>query len=218
MILPDSMTVAQLREIEKTNPQMPQYAHRATCRSYSDFVDTLYVELDSIVASLVQDANLFQEKGHTENAFNADICRQLRRAGYEAHFDKNNRGHSDVTVEYGRFVWIGEGKKVESVNNTHLRGGYDQLLHRYVPGTTGADQAGLLIYCFAPDAKRVLAKWSEHLEECNKTNHGYAENLSAWPGNEGFAFTCTSQHKASGSTLKIKHLIASLYWSPPKSP
>lgn len=217
MILPDSMTVAQLREFEDSNPQIPQYAHRLTCRTHQGFIDTLYVEVDSIISSLVQDANVLQGDGHTENSLNADICRQLRRAGYEAHFDKNNRGHSDVTVEYGRFVWIGEGKKVQSVNNSHLKGGYDQLRDRYVPGTTGADHAGLLIYCYAPDSKHVLAKWREHLEGCDKADPGYAENLTAWPGNEGFAFSSTSKHTSSGATLNIKHLVASLYWSPPKS-
>lgn len=217
MILPDSLTVAQLREIEKSNPQMPQYVHRLTCRSYQEFVDTLYVELDTIISSLVRDANTLQGDGHTENSLNADICRQLRGRGYEAHFDKNNRGHSDVTVEYGRFEWIGEGKKVLTVNNSHLKGGYDQLRDRYVPGTIGADQAGLLIYCYAPDSKHVLAKWWEHLETCEKGAPGYAQNLTAWPGNEDFAFSSTTQHASSGSTLKIKHLVASFHWAPPKS-
>jgi hypothetical protein len=216
MILPDSMTVAQLREFEKVNPQLPQYAHRVSCRSYQEFLDTLYVEVDSIISSLVRDANVLQGDGHTENSLNADICRQLRRSGYEAHFDKNNRGHSDVTVEYGRFEWIGEGKKVLSVNNTHLRGGYDQLRERYVTGTTSGDHAGLLIYCYAPDAKHVLAKWQEHLNGCEKSDPGYADNLTAWPGNEDFAFSSTSKHASSGSILKIKHLVASLHWSPSK--
>lgn len=218
MILPDTLTVKDLREIEKANPQMPQFVHRLTCHTYDQFVDTLYVEMDSIFASLVKDANTLQGDGHTENSLNADICRQLNRAGYSAHFDKNNRGHSDVTVEYGRFSWIGEGKKVKSVNNTHLRGGYDQLLDRYVTGMAGADRAGILIYCYAPDAKHVLTKWREDLEQKDQANAGYAGNIAPWVGNEDFAFSCTSQHKASGATLKIKHIVAPFYWSPPKSP
>jgi hypothetical protein len=217
MILPDSMTVGQLRDIEKENPQMPQYVHRLTCRTYTAFLTTLYGELDSVISSLVQDSNLLQGDGHTENSLNADICRQLRRAGYQAHFDKNNRGHADITVEYGRYSWIGEGKKVNSVNNSHLKGGYDQLLHRYVPGTANADQAGLVIYCYAPDSRHVLAKWSQHLETCNADDPGYADGITPCIGNENFAFFSSSSHESSGSNLTIKHLVVSLHWSPPKS-
>lgn len=213
MILPDSMTVATLRDIEKLNPQMPQYGHRLTCTSYQQFMDTLYVEIDTIVASLVDDANVMQD--HSENALNADICRQLCRLGYDAHFDKNKRGHSDISVEYGRYRWIGEGKKVKSVNNTHLGDGYDQLVHRYVAGTPNANHAGLLIYSYAPDAKHVLTKWHDHLVGRNTKTPGYAESLSQCIINKGFAFSSLNQHVSSGSTLTIKHMVVSLHWAPP---
>lgn len=217
MILPDSMTVAQLREIEKANPQMPQFVHRLTCTNYQQFVETLYVQIDTIVNSLVRDANVLQGDAYSENALNADICRQLRCLGYDAHHDKNSRGHTDISVEYGRFSWIGEGKKVLSVNNAHLRNGYDQLIHRYVAGTAGADQAGLLIYSYAPDAKHVMQKWREHLSNFNTTNAGYAEAIMPVIGNEEFAFNSSSKHTSSGAVLTIKHIILSLHWEPPKS-
>ncbi|MDK6078659.1 hypothetical protein [Massilia varians] len=215
MIIPDSMTFGQMREIERHNPQMPQYAHRLTARTYQAFLDTLYCEIDTIIAALVKDANTLQGDGHTENSINADIVRQLNRAGYTAHFDKNKRGHADVTVEYGRYEWIGEGKKVKSVDNTHLRGGYDQLRHRYVSGTTNADQAALLIYCYAPSSKHVLGQWSQHLETHNKTNPGYSDGITPCKGNEDFAFWSTSTHPSSGAQLTVKHIIASLHWAPP---
>jgi hypothetical protein len=210
------MTIAQLREIEKTNPQMPQFVHRLTCTSYQQFVDTLYVQIDTIVNSLVRDANVLQGDAYSENALNADICRQLRCLGYDAHHDKNSRGHTDISVEYGRFSWIGEGKKVLSVNNTHLRNGYDQLVHRYVAGTVGAEHAGLLIYSYAPDAKHILQKWRDHLSDIDVANPGYAEKITSVTANEGFAFWSTNQHSSSGSALMIKHIVLSLHWAPPK--
>jgi hypothetical protein len=212
--VPDKMTVAEWRDLEQENPQWPQVAHRATCRNYGDFVLTLYVELDTIVAALQNDANLLQD--YSENALNADICRQLNRAGYAAQHDKNVRGHTDISVEFGRFLWIGEGKKVDSVNNTHLRNGYEQLLQRYMPGTVGADQAGLLIYCYAPSSQHVVAKWKEHLEERNVAQAGYAENLNPVAGNEPYAFWSDSKHVSSGSNVRIKHLAFSLHWAPIK--
>jgi len=213
----DSMTIGQLREFEKANPQMPQYAHRATCANYQEFIATLYGEIDTIVSSLVRDANILQGETYSENAINADICRQLRCFGYEAHFDKNSRGHSDISVEYARYSWIGEGKKVTSVDNTHLKSGYDQLIHRYVAGTAGADHAGLLIYCYAKDARHVLTQWGEHLRTRNEANDGYAEGIAPCAGNENFAFSSISKHVSSGSTLTIKHIILPLHWAPPKT-
>lgn len=215
--LPDSMSIGQLREYEKANPQMPQYAHRMTCTTYEQFVTTLYGEVDTIVAALVKDANVLQGSQYSENALNADICRQLNGRGYQAHHDKNNRGHTDISVEYGRFIWIGEGKKVQSADTTHLRNGYDQLVHRYVSGIAGADQAGLLIYCYAPATQHVIAKWSAHLVDENAVNAGYAENVVPCAGNEALAFWSDNNHISSGAVLKIKHIALSLHWSPPKS-
>jgi hypothetical protein len=208
--LPDSMTVETLRLIEKANPTMPQYVHRMTARNYDEFMETLYVEIDSIVAALESDANVLQD--YDENAFNADICRQLRCKGYNANHDKNSRGHADIAVEYGRYTWIGEGKKVDGVNNSHLRGGYNQLVHRYVTGSTGATQAGLLVYCLGKDAKRVITKWREHLGEKETISPGYAKNISA---NADFTFWSESAHVSSGQDLKIKHICLNLHWSPP---
>lgn len=214
MQLPDSMTIGSLRELEKVNPRMPQYAHRATCKNYNDFVEIFYGELDTVISALVKDANILTK--YSENALNADICRQLNGRGYGAHHDKNNRGHTDILVEYDRWFWIGEGKKVESVNNSHLQDGYDQLVHRYVSGVVGADQAGLLIYCYAPNAKHVVATWSTHLVGANDVRAGYAEKIAPCDGKEDLAFWSHNKHIASGRMLKIKHIALALHWAPPK--
>lgn len=206
------MTVAQLRAIELTNPQMPQYGHRMTCSSYQDFLRILYIELNAIIASLVKDANVMQ--AHSENAINADICRQLCRLGYDAQHDRNNRGHTDISIDYGVYGWIGEGKKVKGVNNSHLGDGYDQLVHRYVPGTPDSEEAGLLIYSYAPDAKHVLAAWCDALTKKNAAQAGYADSMWYSIKKKGFEFTSLNKHVSTGATLTIKHIIVSLHWSP----
>lgn len=214
--LPDSMTVAQLRDLEEANPQEPQYIHRMTSRSYDEFVRTLYVELNAIVKDLEDEANHLQK--HGENALNSDVCRQLRRLGYGAVHDKNNRGHADITVQYATYTWIGEGKRVESVNNGHLAGGYDQLLERYVTGKAEENQAAMLVYCFAPSAKHVMSKWREHLAECNKSKPGYAESIAPCTDQPEHSFWSQClDHKSSGSTVTIKHVGFSLHWAPSKS-
>lgn len=215
LILSDDMTVGMLRLLEKADQSLPQYIHRSTAGNYQAFVDTLYIEIDSIVRSLEDDANVMQM--HSENALNADICRQLRCKGYAAHFDKNKRGHADISVEYGKYSWIGEGKKVDGVNNNHLKSGYDQLSLRYVSGSKGADQAGLLVYCFGRNIKHVVAKWRDHLVAENTINNGYATGIVLTTGNEDHAFWSNCAHVSSGSRLRIKHIGFQLHWDPHNS-
>ena len=214
MRFPDRMTLKQLRELEECNPQMPQYIHRLTCSSYDGFLKTLYIEIDTIAHRLAKDRNTLQK--HSENALNADICRQLQCVGYSAHHDKNSGGHTDISIEFATYTWIGEGKKVSSVNNNHLKNGYDQLVHRYISGMAGATHAGLLIYCFAPDASHVMTKWREHLEECEIITSGYAKNMQVSAENVNFAMFSDHHHQSSGAMLTIKHIAIPLYWVPPK--
>jgi hypothetical protein len=213
--VPDNMSVAMLRDIEKANPNFPQYAHRVTCRSYDQFLETLYKEIYTIVREMEQDANHMQERG--ENDLNADICRQLRRLGYDAINDKNSRGHADISVLYAGYTWIGEGKIVHSVDNSYLKKGYDQILERYITGKAGENQAALLIYVFAPSAKHVMAKWQEYLKTCDAAEPGYAENFSACLVQPDHVFFCErNAHTSSGSKITIRHIAFSLHWSPSK--
>ncbi|MFZ6640922.1 hypothetical protein ACO0LL_14335 [Undibacterium sp. TC4M20W] len=207
------MTVADLRRLEKANPQIPQTIHRWTAANYDQFVETLYTEIDTIVKDLEDDANLSQH--YTENNYNSDICRQLKRLGYEAVHDKNQRGHADITVNFARYSWIGEGKKVQSVNNSHLIDGYGQLIDRYVTGKANANHAGLLVYILGKDAMHVMSSWRTHLTEKDLSDNGYAANIAPCSENPDHVFwsECT-RHTSSGSTLKIRHIGLSLHWNP----
>jgi hypothetical protein len=211
---PDTMSVADLRDIEKDNPQYPQYMHRMTSRSYADFTATLYREIYSIVNDIEHDANHMQE--HGENALNADVCRQLRRCGYDAINDKNNRGHADITVEFANYTWIGEGKKVESANNTYLKKGYDQILDRYITGKASENQAALLVYIFAPDAKHVIGRWRQYLVEQDAKDPGYAQNIALCTVEPDHAFSSDAKHNSSGSTVTVRHIGFAMHWAPPK--
>ena len=214
IIINDEMTVGELRRLEKDNPQIPQTMRRAKASSYEEFIDVLYVELDTIIRDLENDANLSQH--FTENNFNADICRQLRRLTYDAVHDKNNRGHADITVNYGKYTWIGEGKKVDSVDNTHLTNGYDQLVHRYMVGKANANQGALLVYILGNKPKHVITSWRNHLITKNTSLNGYAANITSCSENPDHVFWSEhTDHASSGSLLKIKHIGLVLHWAPP---
>jgi len=215
MRLPLTMTVAALKEQEAENPQMPQFAHRMTAKTYSDFIDTLYVQLENFVRELERDRNYHQ--GVSENLLNSAVARHFRALGYTADFDKNNGGHADITVQFADYEWIGEGKIVDSVNNSYLTKGYDQLVYRYGLGKPKANQAAVLIYSFGPDTPRVVGKWAEHLIQVNARNAGYAEGIYSPLADRGFTVHCAHAH-VGGGKLFIRSVGFQLYWDPTAAP
>jgi hypothetical protein len=205
------MTLAALKEHEASNPQMPQFAHRMTAQTYSDFINTLYVQLEAFIRDLERDRNYFQ--GVSENLLNSSVARHFRALGYTADFDKNNGGHADITVQFADYEWIGEGKVVHSVDNSYLTKGYDQLIYRYGLGKPKANQGAVLIYSFGPDTPKVLNKWAEHLSQANSTNAGYAESIHSPLADQGFTIHCEHSH-VGGGKLFIRSVGFQLYWNP----
>lgn len=208
---PLTMTLAALKEHEALNPQLPQFAHRVTARTYAEFVDIVYVQLETLMRDLERDRNYLQ--GASENLLNSSVARHFRALGYTADFDKNNGGHADITVEFADYEWIGEGKVVNSVDNSYLTKGYEQLIYRYGKGKPKANQAAILIYSFGPDTPKVVRKWAEHLNQTNANNGGYAEGLYSPLANQGFAIHCEHAH-VGGGNLAIRSLGFQLYWDP----
>jgi hypothetical protein len=210
--LPLKMTLADLKDHEALNPQIPQFAHRMTAQTYSDFIDTVYVELETFMRDLEQDRNYLQEA--SEDLLNSSVARHFRALGYTADFDKNKGGHADITVQFADYEWIGEGKIVRSVNNSYLTKGYEQLIYRYGLGKPKANQVAVLIYSFGPDTPKVLGKWAEHLSQANAANAGYAEGIYSPLANKGFAIECEHFH-VGGGKLFIRSVGFQLYWNPP---
>lgn len=209
--LPPTMTLAALKEHEALNPQMPQFAHRMTAQTYSDFIDALYVQLDAFIRDLERDRNYYQ--GASENLLNSSVARHFRALGYTADFDKNNGGHADITIQFAGYEWIGEGKIVDSVNNSYLTKGYDQLIYRYGSGKPNVNQAAVLIYNFGPDTPKVVRKWAEHLGEANAINVGYADGIYSPVANKGFTIHCEHAH-VGGGKLFIRGIGFQMYWNP----
>lgn len=211
MRLPLTMTLADLKQLEALNPQMPQFAHRITATTYSEFIKTVYDELDTFIRALERDRNYYQ--GVSENLLNSSVARHFRALGYTADFDKNNGGHADITVQLANYEWICEGKVVDSVNNSYLAKGYEQLIYRYCTGKPNVNQAALLIYSFGPDTPKVVSKWAEHLNQLNTNKIGYAVGVCSPLASKGFAINCEHAH-CGGGTLNIRSVAFQLYWNP----
>jgi hypothetical protein len=210
--IPRSFTAQQILDLEVENPQLPPTFRLLFCQSHDEFINILYSTIDVIIKELESDKNRIQ--GYSEDALNADICRQLRRSGFDASHDENSGGHSDILIKKRTFSHIAEGKKVDSVNNSYLKKGYDQLIDRYVLGTAGANSASLLIYCFGPKAKHVLDQWKTHLNNINLTEQNYANPISSCPHDPTYAFSAGHHHYSSGDKITIRHKVCALHWKP----
>lgn len=211
MRLPPTMTLADLKQLEALNPQMPQFAHRIMAMTYPEFIKTVYVELDTFIRDLERDRNRYQ--GVSEDLLNSSVARHFRALGYTADFDKNNGGHADITVQFANYEWICEGKVVSSVDNSYLTKGYEQLIYRYGMGKQNVNEAALLIYSFGPDTPKVVNRWAQHLDQANKSKIGYANTVSSPLTSRGFAIECEHVH-IGGGTLNIRSVAFQLYWNP----
>lgn len=212
--IPETWTIAQLRNFEACNPHLPQWGSRSTCSDYGQFIDILYRDISAICIDLEKNANRLTND--SEDRLNYQICAELKRFGYGVTHDENHRGHADIVVTYTNFTWIGEGKKLSSVNNSYLKKGYDQLVHRYVTGGLGASEAGLITYIYAKDAEHVMRQWGQYLSDLATIDDDYSPHIELCHAPSNRHFYSTVKHPASGSTLKIKHLGISLFFAPPK--
>lgn len=169
------------------------------------FISRLYLELSSIIRDIEQSAQYRQND--SEDRITVDIVHMLHRAGYDASHDTDSRGHIDLRVKSGTFIWLGEAKIHRDYN--WLLDGLKQLHTRYSTGRE--DGSGLLIYIKGSNAKAVMDEWRKRLEagnECNlKETSDDSEKLTFWS---------LHQHEGSGLDITTKHIGVSLYYNPEK--
>ena len=177
--------------------------------TYDEFAEIFYQELDQICLYFERNANRLEKL--TEDNINFQVCGQLIGRGYNATHDENNKGHSDITIKYLNFIWIGEGKKLTSANNSYLLKGYDQLKDRYTIGKSGSDKAALLAYVYAPDSAHVMAEWKQHLTSLSASNPAYKGAMSPCPSQPNHAFYSEFPHPSSGRPCRVRHVAFSLH-------
>lgn len=199
------ITVADIDAMSKTPGAYAQCLRRylvAQRGKYIDFIDQLYVDLDSCINGLRTIVEQVQDDG--EDRLTADLILQLRQQGYSAHHDAKAGGHVDLSVASGPHTWIGEAKL-----NWKIDEGMKQLTTRYVAasGDPNHDHGGLLFYLTkSADAKATLDKWRKQLESESTPCRDCPTNR--------LAFYSTIKLPGTGLPYQVRSMAVSLYFKP----
>ncbi|MEL6441792.1 MAG: hypothetical protein AAFQ80_21385 [Cyanobacteria bacterium J06621_8] len=203
----ENLTIAEYRKLEKIFPEFGRFATRLTAKSYDDFTNTLYQDIDEIISQIQENAEYRQKD--SEDRLTIDIRDQLNRLGYNASHESKHRGHADIIVENKRkdFIWIGEAKIHRSYD--YLWEGFLQLTTRYSTGDCDQKEGGIFIYIKVKKAKSVIERWQKFLSEKNLTNY----LLEPCKMRE-LSFFSTHEHGVSGMNFKVRHMPVLLYFKP----
>ena len=162
-------------------------------------------EISSIVRDLEESAQY--RKNDSEDRITVDIVHMLHRAGYDATHDTDSRGHIDLRVKNGAFIWLGEAKIHKGYD--WILEGLKQLHTRYSTGKE--DGSGILIYIKGSNARAVMEEWRKRLEAGNECHLKETRD-----GSEKLTFWSLHQHEGSGLEISTKHIGISLFYNPQK--
>ena len=147
----------------------------------------------------------------TEDQLTVTMLMQLQRLGLDAAHDSTSGGHCDIVIEEpGGFLWLGEVKKVDAVNNSWVGDGYDQLTLRYSTGLPYQNHGALIVFCNCERIDRVLESWSEFLIA------RYVETGVSIVEYDKEAIWFRSEHPGikTGLAYKVRHKPISIYFPP----
>ena len=174
---------------------------------YAEFVDIIEDALDWIAQDMAQNPKVKQDAG--EDQITDEIVRLLKFLTLEASHSTVVGGHCDIVI-YGRdaMLWLGEAKSVESANDSYLYKGFEQLNSRYSTGAPDQECGGMIIYCFARRADRVMESWRKYLGSQIK-----GIRIAECAKNP-LEFRSTNVSERTGRDFKVRHLAISFYFDP----
>ncbi|OAU99267.1 MULTISPECIES: hypothetical protein [Moraxella] len=206
-----------LNNSQLSNNKIRQLSTTPNPKSYQEFLDALYCDLDFAIKELAKYKNICSQgiknnPTQGENLINVIICVILTARGWQAGHDTSINGHADivVTLPYMSYQWISEGKIYSGP--TYTTKGLNQLAYRYSTGLEGQNAGGLLIYIDSTNLnqKQILDKWSKSLQDSCfpiiKPNSPCANN--------SLAFYSTHTHPSSGLDYTIRHMTLDFRHSP----
>ena len=182
--------------------------------SYGNFKQYIRSELDYAIQKLEQNGNRINFD-LTEDQLTLFLLSNLenRYIGLHASHEVNQRGHCDITVKLGGFVWHGEAKKHTS-GYSYLFKGYSQLTERYSTGTVNSASGGLIIYTKNQSCSAMMAQWEKHLTKCAPKIHACKQiNIIACKDNP-LVFYSNHEHTATKLGYEVIHYPVVLYHKP----
>jgi hypothetical protein len=205
----ESLTVAQLVQLEGIRPDLAQVAKRMLIdfRDYGFFLDVLYDDLESCLKRIEEDPKVRLKD--SEDRLSQEIISMLCAMNYDAGHDELVGGHSDIVVRGGKdYLFVAEAKIHSDYD--YLLQGWNQLTTRYMRGTPHADHGALLVYVRVKDCANVVAKWATLLD---------AQKLVAYSRSDceirkELGFRTNHTHTSSGRAVSVRHIALSMHWGP----
>ncbi|RWN54139.1 hypothetical protein [Mesorhizobium sp.] len=144
-----------------------------------------------------------------EDQLTITLILQLSKYGFDVAHDATSGGHCDIVIkDAGGFLWLGEVKKVSGINNSHLGGGFDQLMLRYATGLPAQDQGSLVIFCNCPRIDEILKSWLDFLlKEYNDTSIVQYDDKNIF-------FKSNHKSEKTGRPYIVRHKPISVYFPP----
>lgn len=201
----ENYTLAELKGLSSEIPSIKGLVELPLVKTYEEFIDVLYSDIDYSVQLLQENRHLIQND--SEDRITVQIITNLKMKGYNAEHDVQIGGHVDLTVRHKSYSWLGEAKIHSSYE--YLFEGFQQLTTRYSVGTLDANHGGILIYIKGANAKQVMKRWKEKLK--NEKISGMTFDTCA---KNNLAFLSKHPHNVSGNDYHIRHIPACLYFAP----
>lgn len=173
---------------------------------YNEFINLIHECLESIFGNLVEGRKHHQND--LEDRLSLEVVGQLRIIGFNVTHDAESGGHCDIYISLRNAVWIAEAKRIKSNEQAYIEQGRLQLTERYISGLKFQNRGAIVIYCFAPNAQKVLQDLADRL-----SNDQYV--VEAKKNVDDLYFDAYKEHTSTGNKCYVKSYIVPLHHNPP---
>lgn len=201
----EHLSLGEMKNLGEINPILANFAARLLVKTYDEFIEILYKDIDDIISRIQENPELRQND--SEDRITIDIVNQLHVMGYNASHDSKIGGHTDISVKKSNFLWIGEAKIYYDYG--WLWKEFLQLVTRYSTGDSTQKDGGILVYIKVPNTKKIMENWKKFLLEKNLSE--YSEKTCHL---KDLSFFSQHTHEKSGMLFQIRHMPVMLYFNP----
>lgn len=203
----EDFTLKQLKDLQQDIPSIKGLVGLPLVKTYEDFINVLYDDLDLSVGMLEDYRHKLQRDD--EDRLTIQIATNLRQKGYDVEHDTQIGGHADLLVKHKNFRWIGEAKIYGSYAN--LKQGFKQLVTRYTTANECSNQGGMIIYIYKSNASAIMNNWRNKITD---KDVGVKKIRVMSCQRKKIAFVSSHLHAVSGLQYQTRHIPVMLYFAP----
>jgi hypothetical protein len=205
----NNLTLGQASQLD---PDFATFIKRKAIKTYEEFIDMLYIDLDSIVEDMMRHRTM-HPVSKSEDQLTEHILAQLRCHTYSAERDSDMGGHGDMCVQKNKFLWIGEAKKHSDYQ--YLGDGFHQLCTRYSCPTNSSNHGGLIIYIHIEKGKLIVDEWVKRLKTRKLIGFENYEpiNISKCTRNTDY-YSSVHEHAGTSYPYHVRHIPIFLHHNP----